>query len=86
MGLKPSDYMCVPLLAEEHVRLHNIGEKLFWSQKGIDPIEMISMNLLVYLAASELRSDRHFVENLTCLIEETRSHKSKYDPEFAEDK
>jgi len=31
MGLKPSDYMAVPLHPHEHRSLHQYGEKRFWT-------------------------------------------------------
>lgn len=54
MGLKPSDYLTLPLLAHEHVTLHNKGERSYWQGKGIKPEEMISMTLLTYFAAKRV--------------------------------
>ena len=41
MGLKVSDCWTVPLCWECHHELHNakVKEELFWSLKGVDPIE-----------------------------------------------
>ena len=50
MGLKPPDWMCVPITAENHALLHATSEKSFWAKRGLDPIDCISMTLLVYLA------------------------------------
>lgn len=49
-GLKPPDWTCVPLTAEEHAYLHARGESSYWSAKGVNPLSEICMNLLVYLA------------------------------------
>lgn len=37
MGLKPSDYRCVPLNQFYHQRLHSQGERSFWAEHGICP-------------------------------------------------
>lgn len=50
-GLKPSDFLCVPLTSEEHERLHRGGEKSYWADRGHDPRQLITMHLLVYFAA-----------------------------------
>lgn len=54
MGLKPPDWMCVPLTAEQHTRLHAMGEKRFWDMHGLNPAEVVSLNLLIYLARNPL--------------------------------
>lgn len=51
LAIKPTDYFCVPIEATEHVRLHSIGEKTFWSEYSIDPKELIYLNLNIYLAS-----------------------------------
>ena len=50
MGLKPSDFMCLPLTTTEHEKLHRIGEKTFWRDLGLDPSELITCEILVYMA------------------------------------
>jgi hypothetical protein len=50
VGIKPSDFYCVPLTAEQHSLLHSEGEKSYWKRHGIDPQELITMNVLVYTA------------------------------------
>lgn len=50
VGLKPSDYLTVPLTAYEHVQLHNVGERSYWKAKGVDPGKMIAMTMLTWLA------------------------------------
>lgn len=57
MGLKPSDFYCVPLTAEEHSKLHAHGEKSFWARHLQDPVDVIQMNLLCYIAG-EFRGKR----------------------------
>ena len=49
-GIKPSDFRSVPLSAEQHARLHHIGEKRFWENYGMDPDQVILRHLLVYIA------------------------------------
>ncbi len=71
MGLKPADYLCIPLDAEEHARLHAMGEDLYWQRKGIDPCAMIGMTILVYLA-QDLGSDGR---RIAALIEWVHSKK-----------
>lgn len=50
MGIKPSDYMCVPLTAELHAQLHQMGEWSFYERHLIDIESSIKMNLLIYMA------------------------------------
>lgn len=50
MGIKPSDYMCIPLTWEQHARLHNMGEWSFYKLHSIDIESEIKMNLLIYMA------------------------------------
>jgi hypothetical protein len=50
MGLKPSDYLTVPLLSHEHARLHSIGERSYWKEKGIVPEDLIKAYLLSWMA------------------------------------
>lgn len=50
MGMKPTDYFCVPLVNSEHDRLHNMGEKSYWASHDIVPEEAILMHLLCFVA------------------------------------
>lgn len=50
MGLKPPDWLCLPLDSHEHTTLHSVGEASYWRERGVDPMEMICMTLLVYLS------------------------------------
>lgn len=50
MGIKPSDYLCVPLTAELHAQLHQMGEWTFYEQNMIDIESAIKMRLLIYMA------------------------------------
>lgn len=52
-GLKPSDYLTVPLTTEEHSRLHSEGEASYWARHGLKPEEMIRMTLLIFSAHIE---------------------------------
>jgi len=53
MGIKPSDYMCIPLTWEQHSKLHNMGEWSFYKLHSIDIESEIKMNLLIYMAKCE---------------------------------
>lgn len=66
IGLKPSDYVCIPLTAEQHSRLHHMGEKSFWQDVGINPEEVITMTILVYLARIRV-SYKNLIDLLECL-------------------
>lgn len=50
MGIKPSDYLCIPITSFFHAKLHQIGEKEFYRQHDIDIESALKMNLLIYLA------------------------------------
>ena len=69
MGLKPSDYFCLPLLAAEHFTLHNTGEKRYWDDFGVDPMKEILMNLLIYVASYGVRNVITDVTMITNIIE-----------------
>ena len=49
-GLKPPDWLCVPLVEDLHRELHQHGEKSFWEKYQEDPLDLVCMNMLVYLA------------------------------------
>lgn len=50
MGLKPSDYWCVPLDSDLHQKLHAMGERSFWKSHGVhDPHALAAMNLVYYV-------------------------------------
>lgn len=53
MGIKPSDYLCVPLTAELHSQLHHEGERSFYARHKVDIESVIKMNLLIYAAGHE---------------------------------
>jgi len=50
MGLKPPDWMCLPLDPIEHAKLHSMGERSYWASKGLDPVRLVSLAMLVFLA------------------------------------
>lgn len=56
-GLKPSDYLTLPLTAFEHVMLHNMGEAAYWRTRRIDPSKYITMTLLTYLATQPVANE-----------------------------
>jgi len=39
-GLKPSDYYAVSLCKLCHADQHSIGERTFWDEAGVDPLEL----------------------------------------------
>jgi len=75
IALKPSDYRTVPLSAAEHVNLHNMGEKAFWAQYEVDPMEVVVTLLTgfvrdkgaiveAFLSYRKHRSDRMLLTDL----------------------
>ena len=62
MGLKPDDYRCLPLDQIEHRRLHDGGERSYWTAANINPHIMIVSHLVRYLC--EHGSERETVEAL----------------------
>lgn len=50
IGLKPPDWMCVPLLSREHTKLHDMGEKSYWAMHGMDPAQVVLGTMLLGLA------------------------------------
>jgi hypothetical protein len=77
MGLKPSDYLTVPLTDSLHKDLHNHGEKSFWERHGQQPEEVIFMNLLCYAAQIRGEDISHVVEGLISSLEDLRSARAK---------
>lgn len=49
MGLKPSDYYCIPLTVKLHDELHHIGEKTFFNKYFIEEKSLIFGYNLKYL-------------------------------------
>lgn len=50
VGLKPSDYYCVPLTQSLHQSLHQGGERSFWMKFNLDPWQVMAQNLMCFLA------------------------------------
>ncbi len=67
-GIKPSDYLCVPLTAEEHAKLHSLGEKRYWLSHGLIPEEIICQCLLGYFS-EEFSQDTDKLIGLIDLIQ-----------------
>ena len=61
MGTKPSDYHCVPLNQFEHVKLHNMGERVYWESKKIDPYLQCIKYLVSYSITNQI--DLRFLVN-----------------------
>ena len=79
-GLKPSDYLCLPLTAEEHSKLHAKGEKRYWKSHGINPEDEILMTLLIFLASPDFRNKadaRTMICHLTDVAESFRSETAR---------
>jgi hypothetical protein len=67
MGLKPPDWMCLPLDPIEHSKLHSMGETSYWASKGLDPVQLLSLTMLVFL--SQEPSSMDTLEGLGLLVE-----------------
>jgi hypothetical protein len=65
MGLKPPDWMCVPLNQSEHSFLHDKGEASYWNDQGLDPVQLIGMTMLVYLAQ---RTDKALLYHIADIL------------------
>lgn len=39
IGMKPSDFYCVPLCGSHHREQHAMKERTFWTRFGIDPVK-----------------------------------------------
>lgn len=50
-GLKPSDYLAVPLTGALHRTLHQHGEAEFWKHYDTDPLAVIESQLVSFLYA-----------------------------------
>lgn len=66
IGLKPSDYRCISLDAIEHRKLHDGGERRYYAYHKLNTDQLISMNLLLYIAETTEPDD---TETLRDLIE-----------------
>lgn len=66
VGQKPSDYWCLPLDAKEHTKLHQVGEARYWQGHGVNPHELIAMNLVVY-AARLISSRQQYTDDITAI-------------------
>lgn len=65
MGLKPPDWLCLPLTDEQHRLLHQHGEKSYWATRREDPVALCVMTMLVYLAQ---RPDMDLLECLGDIV------------------
>ena len=63
---KPSDYRCIPMEASEHMRLHHLGEGVYWEQMGINPFEEAIRALRSY--ADKLGVGMPITDNLDTLV------------------
>jgi len=53
IGMKPSDFRAVPLIASAHHDQHQHGERTFWKLTGMDPEAAIRETLFAYLRSLE---------------------------------
>ena len=58
MGMKPSDYYCVPLCRLHHGIQHHVGEKTFWEAAGKDPLAIIEELIRTSPARKEIEAHR----------------------------
>jgi len=56
-GLKPSDFLTVPLTHEHHMALHSGGERSFYKKHNIDINNSIKCFLLSFLESFPTNSD-----------------------------
>jgi hypothetical protein len=83
MGLKPSDYRCVPLTEVQHRQLHQMGEGAYWRKLGRDPRILVIAIMRMYLKErfNERIPDslmatpdlREMMEGMEALIESCRA-------------
>ena len=52
MGMKPSDYRCLPLHYTKHRELHNIGERYFWAKHDYNPNGLILLTIIRWFYSS----------------------------------
>jgi hypothetical protein len=52
VGMKPSDYLCIPLDDTLHKKLHNMGEREFWDSHGIDIGMKLVCEMLIFILKS----------------------------------
>lgn len=70
MGLKPSDFFCVPLTSHEHAVLHQMGERRFWECYGLNPADAICRTMRSYLG---VYPDSTVLDALNALVSESRN-------------
>lgn len=64
-GIKPPDYYCVPITAEEHSKLHAMGERPYWEKHRENPDALVTMTMLCYLAT---KPSDDFIQKLASLV------------------
>ncbi|MGR7993890.1 hypothetical protein [Xanthobacter sp. ZOL 2024] len=71
---KPSDEWVLPLTHEEHMRQHDMGEREFWAELGIEPLKIAQQ---IYGISSALRASREpeeeIVRHMANIIMKARS-------------
>lgn len=55
MAQKPNDWSTVSLCKECHQKQHSVGERTFWKNAGIDPIELAEAFAKASPKAAEIR-------------------------------
>lgn len=61
-GMKPSDFWVVPLAADQHRRQHDMAEREFWAEVGINPL-LIAPLLFVYSQTDDWQAAQIVIRN-----------------------
>ena len=81
-GKKPPDSYCVPLCHNEHMKLHQYGERSYWEKHGIDierEITYLNLKYLLEDTSSTALNDTLplFSELITKIAENKWSYKNE---------
>lgn len=70
IGIKPSDFRCVPLCNEAHQKLHQYGERDFWDKAKVDPIKMIIHYIFKFADEKNINPNHLIMALETAIIEQ----------------
>lgn len=59
-SMRPDDFWCVPMTAEEHRSQHSTNEFAWWQAHGIDPLAIAS---LLYAVSGDIEEGRKIIAN-----------------------
>ena len=68
MGMKPSDWWVVPLAADQHRRQHEMNERAFWGEAGINPL-LIAALLFVHGQTEDVSAATIVIRNARRITE-----------------